>query len=475
LRLPPTFNLGSASLQLEAEGTDLPGRGHVHGFLVQEFRRPEFEVKAVASEGPYVTGGGATVSVSAAYYAGGALPGADVTWRVAARPAFYRPPNRDDFVFGTFVPWWLPAPTPHGPERSRSFAARTDGTGVHRLRVDFRRRTRRGRAFVTAEATVMDVNRQAWTADAPLLVHPSLRYVGLRPERAFVQKGEDIAFDVIATDLDGASVAGSPVRLRVERLEWEQVEGEWKEVPQDIEERTLASGAEPVRTRFQPKQGGSWRVLARVADAEGRENETELRVWVAGGRVPPRRDLEQDVVTLVPDRKEYRVGDVARLLVVAPFAPAEAVLTLRRSGLVREERFTIASGSQTLEIPIEEAFTPNVHVQVDLVGQAPRDGGSAGGASPLALRPAFASGSLDLPVPPASRTLALAVTPREPALEPGGETVLALSLRDASGRPVAFGEATVVVVDEAVLALTGYRLPDPLDVFYARRSADVSD
>jgi uncharacterized protein YfaS (alpha-2-macroglobulin family) len=33
----------------------------------------------------------------------------------------------------------------------------------------------------------------------------------------------------------------------------------------------------------------------------------------------------------------------------------------------------------------------------------------------------------------------------------------------------------VVVVDEAVLALTGYRLPDPLEVFYARRSADVSD
>ena len=32
-----------------------------------------------------------------------------------------------------------------------------------------------------------------------------------------------------------------------------------------------------------------------------------------------------------------------------------------------------------------------------------------------------------------------------------------------------------MVVDEAVLALTGYRLPDPLDVFYARRDAGVSD
>ena len=53
--------------------------------------------------------------------------------------------------------------------------------------------------------------------------------------------------------------------------------------------------------------------------------------------------------------------------------------------------------------------------------------------------------------------------------------MLDLVLRDAAGRPVANGEAAVVVVDEAVLALTGYRLPDPLDVFYARRGADVSD
>jgi hypothetical protein len=142
---------------------------------------------------------------------------------------------------------------------------------------------------------------------------------------------------------------------------------------------------------------------------------------------------------------------------------------------VREERFTVEGGSRTLEIPIEEAFTPNVHVQVDLVGQASRGEEGAGEAAKAPARPAFATGSLDLPVPPASRTLALAVTPREKALAPGGETVLDLLLRDASGRPVADGEAAVVVVDEAVLALTGYRVPSPLDVFYAKREAEVSD
>jgi uncharacterized protein YfaS (alpha-2-macroglobulin family) len=473
VQLPPTMSLGPAVLQLEAVGSPIAGQ-HAHGFQVQEFRRPEFEVKAAASEGPFLVGGAATVTVSAAYYAGGPLPGADVTWRVTATPATFHPPNRDDFVFGPFVPWWDRRPRPQEPERVETMSARTDGSGVHRLRIDFESGDPPRARVVRAEATVMDVNRQAWTAGADLLVHPSARYVGLRAERAFVPGGEPIVIDLVATDLEGAAVAGRPVRLRAERLDWEQVEGEWKEVPKDAQEREVLSATDPVRVRFETKEGGPWRVLARVADEGGRENETEMRVWVAGGRVPPRRDLEEETVTLVPDRKEYRAGDVAKVLVLAPFAPAEGVLTLRRSGLVREERFTIAAGSHTLEVPIEEAFFPNVHLEVDLVGQAPREDATAGAAKAPA-RPAFASGRLDLPVPPRSRTLALAVTPREKALAPGGETVLDLVLRDASDRPVANGEAAVVVVDEAVLALTGYRVPDPLDTFYARREAEVSD
>ncbi len=473
LDLPATMNLGPGALRLEAQGTSLPGSDYTHVFQVQEFRRPEFEVKASASEGPHVVSGHATVTVTAAYYAGGALPGAEVTWQVVATPGHFRPPNREDFVFGTFVPWWEPGPGTAEPERTETMSARTDASGVHRLRIDFDRGDPPRPRVVRAEATVMDVNRQAWTASAELLVHPSERYVGLRAERAFVQKGEAIVLDAIATDLEGRAVAGVPVRLHAERLDWEQVEGEWKEVPKDVQDRTLESGAEPVRARFEAKEGGTWRLLARVADPLGRENETEMRVWVAGGRVPPRRDLEEEKVTLVPDRKEYRAGDVAKVLVLAPFAPAEGVLTLRRSGLVREERFRVDDGSHTLEIPVEDAFTPNVTVQVDLVGQASRDEETPGKRRPG--RPAFASGSLDLPVPPASRTLTLSVEPRDKALAPGGETVLDVGLRDSAGRPVANGEAAVVVVDEAVLALTGYRLPDPLEVFYARRAPEVSD
>jgi hypothetical protein len=472
LKLPATMNLGAAALTLDTALAGVQRAQHVETLQVQEFRRPEFEVSASVSEGPHVVGGGADLTVSASYYAGGALPGADVSWSVTARRATYTPPGRGDFTFGEWVPWWKPFERPEPPGRTETFAGRTDASGRHVLRVDFEEARPPRPASLAAEAGVVDVNRQSWTARTQLLVHPSTLYVGLRGPRLFVQRGEPLVVESIVSDVDGGLVAGRPVRVRAERLEWQDDDdGDgWREVGVEAQDCELVSSSDVQRCTFTPREGGAYRVTARVADDAGRENETVLRLWVAGGKLPPRRELELEPVELVPDKKDYRPGDSAQILVLAPFAPAEGLLTLRRSGLVRTERFHMDGGSHTLKVVLEEGFTPNVTVQVDLVGAAAREG--AAGVAP---RPAYARGSLDLKVPPLERTLALGVEPREKRLEPGGTTTLDVTLHDAHGRPVAGGEVALIVADEAVLALAGYKLGDPLESFYPTRAPGVRD
>ncbi|HLA75939.1 MAG TPA: MG2 domain-containing protein, partial [Vicinamibacteria bacterium] len=474
LKLPPTMNLGPAALALEWVGAGVQEVTHHHTFQVQEFRRPEFEVQAQASEGPHLVGEHAEVTLRAGYYAGGGLPGAEVGWQVAARPTTYTPPNRSDFIFGVWTPWWLHKPLPDEPAKTRSLSGRTDGAGRHVLRIDFDSVEPPRPSSVSAEGTVTDVNRQAWTGTAALLVHPSRLYVGLKTRRAFVQKSEALEVQAIVTDIDGAAVPGREFKVQAERLDWVQEKGEWREKAVGQESCALTSGQEAGTCRFATPEGGVYRITARVADERGRANQSEFRVWVAGGKLPPRRNLEREEAQLIPGQKEYRAGETAEILVLSPFVPAEGVLTLRREGLVRTQRFRMEGASHTLRIPIEDGFTPNVHVQVDLNGAASREEESSSVAK-LPKRPAFASGTLDLSVPPVARTLGLAVKPRQPGLEPGGSTVLDVSLTDAAGKPVPGGEVAVVVVDEAVLALTRYALPDPLAIFYPRRLAGVSD
>jgi len=474
LALPATMNLGHAALELKATAAGIPEASHHHAVQVQEFRRPEFEVTAQASEGPHFVGGQALVTARAAYFAGGALPDAPVTWNVRSTPAQFTPPGRDDFTFGTWVPWWRPW---HGPAatRTETFESRTDARGEHRLSIAFERVDPPEASQVEAEASVMDVNRQAWTKAARLLVHPADVYVGLRSPRLFVQAGERLLVESIVVDLDGRAVPGRPVSVTAERMSWEQVAGEWKQVAVDREECPVTSGAEPISCGFLPREGGSYRVTAVVTDGQGRPNQTRIQLWVAGGAQPPRRDVAQEEITLVPARKEYRAGETAEVLVLAPFADGEGLLTLRRSGLVRTERFRMRGASHTLRIPIEDGYVPNVHVQVDVVGAAPRTSDDGAVDAKLAKRPAFASGTIDLAVPPLQRTLSVAVAAREAALEPGGKTDLTLDVTDAGGRPVSGAELAVVVVDEAVLALTAYKIPDPIEVFYAKREPGVAD
>ena len=481
--LPENANLGYASVYFTAQGNLSPyGNSYTHAFQIQEFRRPEFEVKAqIEDEGPFYLGGEALASVKAGYFAGGPLPNAETTWTVSSQPGHYSPPNWSDFVFGEWTPWWVYPAYEYGygydgggGAQVQTFQGRTDAAGKHYLKMQFAAMEEIRPYTISAEARVTDVNRQTWASSTSLLVHPSQLYVGLRSARAFVEQGDPLEIEAIVTDVDGNAAAGNEIEMTAVRLQWKYEKGDWVEQEVDPQVCQVTSADEPVSCTFDTAKGGEYRITALVKDEEGRPNRTQFTRWVSGGQRPPARNVEQEEAVLIPDEESYQPGDVAEILVQSPFASAEGLLTVARSGILYTERFTMDEASTTLRVPIEDAHIPNLNVQVDLVGSAPRlddKGQPVEGAPP---RPAYASGSLNLPVPPVSRELAVDVTPAESALEPGAETSLDVRVTDAGGQPVEGAEVAVVVVDEAILALTDYQLADPLAVFYQQRSADLS-
>jgi uncharacterized protein YfaS (alpha-2-macroglobulin family) len=494
--LPPGANLGPAYVNLTLPS--LGGSGStMHQFQIQEFRRPEFAVTArTETSAPYFAGQPATVAVDAEYYAGGPLPNAPVTWLVGTTETSYQPPNWDDYTFGVWHPWWFADDFAIGSRALGDFASpcfdcppgmgtdyqqytgTTDGSGTHYLQVDFDGPDVDLPNTVTAEATVEDVNRQAWSSRTSLLVHAAREYVGLRTDRTFVEQGSPIRYDAVVTDLDGALVAGRPVTVTAGRVEWGYADGEWQEQIVDEQQCALTSTADAtdqsMRCEFPTSIGGTYRVTAIVTDETGHRNRTQTTMWVSGGPGLPTRDVDQQAVTVVPDHETYAPGDTAELLVQAPFAPATGLMTVIKRGIVSTQRFDATDGSAVLQIPIDDGDVPNLTVQVDMVGATARtaDDGTALPDSPL--RPAYATGRITLSVPPVTRALAVTATPAEDAVTPGTDTSVTVQVTGPDGQPVPDAAVALVVVDEAVLALTGYQLLDPLDVFYAALWSNVS-
>ena len=390
LKLPDTMNLGYTSLKLEAVST-LAGNDHRHHFQVQEFRRPEFEVETkVESEGPFFVGAGADISLRAAYYAGGGLPDAPVNWYVNATTTQFTPPNRSAYNFGAWVPWW--GYGGYVESTLETLSGVTDGGGKHRLHIDFERVNPARPSLVTASANVSDVNRQTWSSSTTLLVHPANLYVGLKSDKTFAEPNQPLTVDAIVTDLDGNLVEGREIKMVATRLSWRKEKDDWIEVENDPKECVIRSSASTASCTFQPKEGGEYSVKATIRDDRERRNESELKFWVSGSQSLSGPDVEEGNVELIPDRNDYKAGDTAEILVQAPFFPAEGVLSVRRSGIVKVDRFRMDGPTTTLRVQIEEGWAPNVHVEVDLVGETERE--SSGNTKRLPKQPAYAGGKL---------------------------------------------------------------------------------
>ena len=481
LKLPKAMNLGDSALIFKsADGSE-----HTHPFSVEEFRRPELEVTARTEKASAVVGETATATVEARYFSGGGLPSAPVSWKVSTSPGSFTPPGHDDFRFGEYG---ASSGSPDGilddfysfsdseqlyspgrdDSQSKGFESKTDASGDHHLALKFLSVSPARPTVVSAQASVSDVNHQQWSASTSLLVHPSEYYVGLRSTASFVKKGESVKVEMLACDVEGKVVPDVPVEV----TSWKDGDsfqnGAAKARRLDFQTHSMVSGGQPGQISFTPSEAGAYTVKAVLADGKGRLNTSTLTVWVAGDDgAPPPTTAEEGKLTLVPNRKEYKAGDTAEILVQAPFSPAEGVVTYRREGMLKTERVSLKGSSTVLKVPVEDVYVPNFGVRVDLVGGIDLGAGKT--------RPTFASGSVDLSVPPVARTLKVDIKPVHPAEDPGAKTSVAVEVRDSNGQPVPNAEVAVMAVDDSVLALTGSEVPDPIGVLYRPCESGVRD
>ena len=488
--LPAGTNAGNARLILNRG----PNNSTTHSFQVQDFRTPDFEASVEAVDpAPYIVGEPTTFAAAASYFAGGPLSNSPVQWFVSTQDGSYAPPNWGDFSFGEWVSPWFSGYDDGGfsdfgggfggfnPADVTTFTGTTDVSGRHLLQADFSAiddTVVDQPSSVRLEATVTDVNRQSISASTAVVVHPAEYYVGLRSDASFVEPGESLVVDTVVVDLDGAPVAGRSVEVTAGVLRESFTNGRFVSEVIDPQTCVVTSTADQVnsvnsserdaamRCTFEPETPGRWEISAVVLDDDERQNRATLNQWVSGGTATSIDGIDGDAVTIIPNAESYAPGDTAEILVQAPFASASGLLIIDRAGFQSVEPFDAPDGSAILTLPIASADIPNINVRVEMVGVADRRDATGAVLDGAPQQPAFATGQLRLSIPPAERTLEVRALPAVEQATPGESTSVDVQVVDANGEAVAGAGVSVIVVDEAVLSLTGFELGDPIDAFY---------
>lgn len=468
--VPENANSGHGWIEMQADIDHAATRDDGFAFLeyrIEEFRRPEFEVSVTGPGTDVWLGSEILFESRAGYYGGGPLDGASVVWRIAGSQAEYSPPGWDRFQFGigrwsSWRSWSAPHDLWEGRETDESalLEGSLDARGSHAATV-LAESDLPVPHFVTASATVQDLTRQTRTGSTQTLAHPAALYVGARTDTYLARVGETYPVELVAVEIDGTPVAGAEIIVEAS-LQGSESGYRMPTSADEVRSCAQVSALEPVFCDLKFAQGGLWHISITVRDSQNRPNLTRLERWVYGPGLVMDASTQEDV-HLAPDRETYQPGDKAQVLVVPPFSPAYGVYIVNRSGIVEAKPLAIESDQALLEVAVTDRHYPNLHVQVFLSGAQDGDG-----------MPAMAAGSVELAVPPLDRELSLELSLAEDTVKPGAEAALEVLVSDADGNPVPEAPVTLLVVDEAVLALTGYSHGNPLDSFYRHRYPSLS-
>ena len=468
----PSTPLGDYSLQLEIPGG---GKGASAPFVVAQYQPDAFEVSLdipseipAGSPPPQATVGGR-------YFFGGGLTDADVRWTLRYFRAPFAPDGFDAFEFigGD------------DEDEAKPLTLRGDGRIAAGRPLAIapvlpKAELSPFRGILTAEVT--DISQQTVSRKAEFTREASDFYLGVaRPDESVVRKGGEVPLQVIAVRPD-AQPLDPPVEISVsvklQRYNVVRVLGAGGAMTfrRDLVEEPLLeqkaqtvipaksdgkwSAGDAASLRFKTTAVGLHNVRVTARDAGGREVSTESSFYVSGEGEPGWDYRNPSEITLVPDKASYQPGDTARILVQTPIEGEASVSVEQGSSILRTLRPSLSGNAPVIEIPVTAADAPGVSVSLVILRGAD--------ASPRKFRvPEFRYGSCSLVVEQPSAHLKVEVAPARDRVQPGEEIAATVSVRDYRGQPVPRASVAFYAVDDGVLALTGFKRPDPADVFLA--------
>ncbi len=467
----------------------------VHGsFLVAAYKRPDFRVDVTLTGDTVMAGDPLKGVVTARYLFGPAMIARPVTWSFSKTPGYGAPRaitekfQEDRWIFVGYGDG--DESRPSGEIRREE--AKLSKAGDLPLTLDTLREA--GLPYVyTLEGDVEDVSRQHIANRGTVTVHPAPWYVGVRRPGYFVDQKSGLKTEVIAVAIDGSVVAGVPVQVKLTQIQWTMVrraEGngfytwdtERKEVPAGRWDVTTETTPAPLNISFE--NGGYFELEAKGSAADGRFAITRTSFYVLGSGYTAWQRFDHNRIQLVPERKTYKPGETARIMIQSPWERATALVTTEREGIRTYRPFLLTSTQESISIPIKEDDIPNVFVSVLLIkgrsNAAPSTSAMEAFAAAAHLqedpsdpgKPAFRLGYVELKVEDRTKRLTVAVSANQPEYRPAKTASVALSVTDHQNRGTS-SEVTLWAVDYGVLSLTSYQTPDVLGSVYVRKALQV--
>ena len=476
-------------------------------FRVEAFRVPLLRARMQAVGMPLVNPPDVNIDVQVSYLAGGGAGGLSATLRTQVDGKTVTFPDYDDYTFAggnvkegrdeqgdasaRFDGYTFSDPdmdegdsgadgAPR-PQRGTDLPLTLDAAGGARATIKDIEKSDQPRELL-AELEYRDPNGETLTAAARVALWPAKIVLGIKPD-SWVATRDKLKFTVVAVDLAGKPVAGVRVRTDAFKRDYyshrRRLIGGFYAYEHGYDTTRagdLCNGATDrlglMICEMPPPATGNLILRAQAADADGRAVVTRADAWVAAEDDQWFAASDNDRVDLLPEKKRYEPGSVARFQLRTPFKEASVLVTIEREGVLDAFVTTVNRNNPVLDVPIKGNYAPNVFVSAFLVR------GRIGDVAPTALidlaKPSFKMGLAELRVGWAAHELAVKVTPARSTYKVRDKATATIAVRRPDGSaPPKGSEVALAAVDEGLLELLPNDSWKLLDAMMARRGEEV--
>ena len=496
LPLEKTQPLGTYTIRAKGDsGAEITG-----DFRVAEFKPPNFKVKLAlsgVSDGkgtaasreliPEPDARSASVAIAlpdqkvdatvqSNYLFGAPVEGGEVKYFVTRQQTEFAPQTWDGYSFGRR--WLWPEEAPEVPSDVLQTTQTLSKEGQTSQSVTIAKDLPYPMTY-RVDAQVSDVSNLSVADSQTFVALPSDRLIGLKTN--FVaEAGKEFAVQVIVTDPAGKPIP-EKVRLELQSMTYSNITRvvEGSRTPQNqVEYKTVAttdvqSGQDAKdieKAQLTAPKSGSYRIRATLAGNSSEAAATEVQLWATGNEPTFWGDrYTNNRLEVKLDKKSYRPGEVATAIIQSPYPDAELYFAVVRHNTLYQTVTKVKGSAPQIQFTVMPDMVPNAAVEVVLVRQGkPLEQTEPGSLNGL-VKIGFAPFNTEV----GDRYLKVEIQPAigsetaSPA-QPGTEQTLNLLLKNAAGNP-AKGQFTVMVVNEAVLQLSGYRPPDLVKTVFAEQ------
>lgn len=434
-------------------------------FRVAEFHPPNFSVDLTLDRSVAASGETVQAKGRARYLFGAPMNGAKAMLHVTRQPISFTPPGWAEYAFGR--QWLWPQEEPSVTSDVTQQSVVLDAQGKARTAIAVDSKLPYPMAY-RVDLQVSDASNLESSATASFSALPSSSLVGLRND--FVGSvGVPVNVDVIVTDPQGHAESGKAVHLELQQMRYgsvtQIVEGSQAALNSvrfvTVSQADATSAGTPQRVQLTASAPGSYRIRAEISGT-GAAAATDSPIWISGPGQAVWGQSNPSQLEMKLDKAAYHVGDTAKLAVASPYRRADLYLSVVRDRVLYKRTIAIDGSAPDVRIPITQAMFPNAAVEAELVRRGPPLTQSNVRGVDSLVRIGMVPLALDL----SARYLSASVVPNKATLAPGGVQRVRLTLRDGRGRPVR-GQFTVIVANDAILRLSGYRPPDLVKTVFA--------